>query len=168
MQSTGQACTHNSSLVQLSVMTYAICRGNAFGGPSSKQQKTRGKTQQMPRIWVGDTTQLRDATLAEYANGNARGACRTADRSGDSGGGAADLPLVDVRTDGRGRVSAGLQLLARRQSEPPRAGRVSGGARRRQGGAGLRFGTGGGVGGDAGAGARRPHHSGGRRVLGIA
>src|SRR5215203_6090899 len=65
MQSTGQACTHSSSFVQLSVMTYAIwpSRMQFPCHAQVSEKKTRKST--VPQTWVGHSPQLRNGTLAE-------------------------------------------------------------------------------------------------------
>src|ERR1035441_10844336 len=81
MQSTGQACTHNSSLVQVSVMTYAILPAVAIAGPATRTanyQKRRGEYLQSG--WFGCAMTPSgvgtDATLGSDEDRNPRRPCR--------------------------------------------------------------------------------------------
>src|ERR1035441_2490745 len=80
MQSTGQACTHNSSLVQVSVMTYAILPAVAIAGPATRTanyQKRRGEYLQSG--WFGCAMTPSgvgtDATLGSDEDRNPRRPC---------------------------------------------------------------------------------------------
>src|SRR5664280_3646643 len=62
MQSTGQACTHNSSLVQVSVITYAMKAGCAIPMPAPNGRKQEVKLNNDG--WVGHSAQ-RGGLLAQ-------------------------------------------------------------------------------------------------------